>query len=230
MSCEADGSCKRTGPACDDCGASAETDERWNTRDWAPENLAVAAPVLPSEVRSEEPDHWQARPPHSDWRMIAPEHVDYYRAKDWGVRRSTDVAQSPDQIEITRLSGLLAEAQKIIAEYKASTIAAAREGLAQEAKHCGEPVAWIVKWTRIVKWTTVHTPKNASAYLNEKDAQRAAANVKMYADASDVVVIPTYAAQPTIPNILVDSRGNDIYTPEEIGTSSLPSADREGGK
>ena len=38
------------------------------------------------------------------------------------------VAQSPDQIEITRLSGLLAEAQKIIAEYKASAIEGARDG------------------------------------------------------------------------------------------------------
>lgn len=37
MSCEPDGSNKRTGPACDDCGASAGSDERWNTRDWAPD-------------------------------------------------------------------------------------------------------------------------------------------------------------------------------------------------
>lgn len=59
--------------------------------------------------------------------------------------------------------------------------------------HCGvqseqEPVAWIVTWR------TKHTPKVASAYLNEADAKRAAANVKSYADASDVVVIPTFAA------------------------------------
>lgn len=38
MSCEPDGSDKKTGPACDDCGASAASDERWNTRDWAPED------------------------------------------------------------------------------------------------------------------------------------------------------------------------------------------------
>lgn len=50
------------------------------------------------------------------------------------------------------------------------------------------PIAWIVKWS------TKHTPKNASAYLNEADAQRAARNVKMYADASDVEVIPAFAA------------------------------------
>lgn len=53
-----------------------------------------------------------------------------------------------------------------------------------------DPIAWIVKWT------TKHTPKNASAYLNEADAKRAAANVKMYADASNVEVIPAYAAPP----------------------------------
>lgn len=51
-----------------------------------------------------------------------------------------------------------------------------------------EPLAWIVKWS------TKHTPKNASAYLNEADAKRTASNVKMYADASDVVVIPAFAA------------------------------------
>ena len=54
----------------------------------------------------------------------------------------------------------------------------------QQAVFSEAPVAWIVKWS------TKHTPKNASAYLNEADAKRAAANVKMYADASDVVVIP----------------------------------------
>jgi hypothetical protein len=53
-----------------------------------------------------------------------------------------------------------------------------------------EPVAWIVKWR------TEHTPKNASAYLSEDAAKRAAENVRMYAHASDVVVIPTYAASP----------------------------------
>jgi hypothetical protein len=50
------------------------------------------------------------------------------------------------------------------------------------------PIVWIVKWS------TEHTPENASAYLNEADAKRAAANVAMYADASNVVVIPAYAA------------------------------------
>lgn len=32
MSCEPDGSDKKTGPACDDCGASASSIEQWNTR------------------------------------------------------------------------------------------------------------------------------------------------------------------------------------------------------
>ena len=32
MSCEPDGSDKRTGPACDDCGASAASIDQWNTR------------------------------------------------------------------------------------------------------------------------------------------------------------------------------------------------------
>lgn len=50
------------------------------------------------------------------------------------------------------------------------------------------PVAWIVKWS------TKHTLKNASAYLAEADAKRAAANVRMYADASDVAIIPAFAA------------------------------------
>ena len=52
-----------------------------------------------------------------------------------------------------------------------------------------DPIAWIVKWS------TKHTPKNVSAYVSEADARRAAANVKMYADASDVEVIPAYAAK-----------------------------------
>ena len=39
---------------------------------------------------------WQARPPHSDWRLIAPEHLDDYRAKDWEVRpMPREVAQKP---------------------------------------------------------------------------------------------------------------------------------------
>lgn len=37
---------------------------------------------------------WQARPPHSDWRLIAPEHVDDYRAKDWEVRPMPAPAQA----------------------------------------------------------------------------------------------------------------------------------------
>lgn len=54
---------------------------------------------LPRDLIDREPNHgqyapdradvsarWEARPPHSDWRMIAPEHVDDYRAKDWEVR------------------------------------------------------------------------------------------------------------------------------------------------
>jgi hypothetical protein len=49
------------------------------------------------------------------------------------------------------------------------------------------PIVWVVRWA------TKHTPENASAYLNEDDARRAAANVKMYADASSVEVIPAYA-------------------------------------
>lgn len=53
------------------------------------------------------------------------------------------------------------------------------------------PIVWVVRWA------TKHTPENASAYLNEGDAQRAAANVRMYADASNVVVVPAYANQGT---------------------------------
>lgn len=40
---------------------------------------------------------WEARPPHSDWRRIAPEHVDDYRAKYWEVRLLT-VAKTHAQI------------------------------------------------------------------------------------------------------------------------------------
>jgi len=50
------------------------------------------------------------------------------------------------------------------------------------------PIVWVVRWT------TKHTPGNASAYIKEGDARRAAANIKKYADSSNVVVVPAYAA------------------------------------
>lgn len=43
MSCEPDGSDKKTGPACDDCAGSTESVERWNTR------AAPSSPVVGRE-------------------------------------------------------------------------------------------------------------------------------------------------------------------------------------
>ena len=63
-----------------------------------------------------------------------------------------------------------------------------RDGVAQRQQ---QPIAWILKYR------TKHTPESVSAYLDEKDAERAASNVRMYAHASDVVVIPAYADTST---------------------------------
>ncbi len=128
-------------------------------------------------------------------------------------------------------------------------LAASKDEMAHTYTGCAvAPVAWIVKWT------TVHTPENASAYLNEADAQRAAANVRMYAHASSVVVIPTFVApagtpaQPApvrVTNEMIDAAVEAAWPGPEIvyddnfdgpkammraaleAALSLPSTDRE---
>jgi hypothetical protein len=49
---------------------------------------------------------WEARPPHSDWRLIAPEHLDDYRAKDWEVRerQSPATPEAPGDVEPKKIS------------------------------------------------------------------------------------------------------------------------------
>lgn len=69
--------------------------------DWGPANARSSAGI-------ESAPHWQARPPHSDWRRIAPEFVDEYRAKDWEVRFTgaaqpslghSELVPTPEQIK-----------------------------------------------------------------------------------------------------------------------------------
>jgi hypothetical protein len=60
----------------------------------------------PSSPMSVTHGSWEARPPHSDWRLIAPEHLDDYRAKDWEVRerQSPATPEAPGDVEPKKIS------------------------------------------------------------------------------------------------------------------------------
>jgi hypothetical protein len=65
---------------------------------------------------------------------------------------------------------------------------ALREDIDRLVRDPARPVAWVIRWNM------KQSGPQASAYIKEHDARSAAVNVARYAHATDVVVMPVYAA------------------------------------